>query len=140
VITTQNAKVEVTVQKGTRVRITGDRYYWEQVFFNLIENALKENPARGLKVAVKIAEVDGDLEVQVCDDGVGIPGADLPFVFKRFYRVEGHRSKQVKGTGLGLSIVKRAVEAHQGSISLRSQPGIETVFTIRIGAARRLND
>lgn len=140
VITTQNAKVEVTVQKGTRVRITGDRYYWEQVFFNLIENALKENPARGLKVSVKIAEVDGDLEVQVCDDGVGIPGADLPFVFKRFYRVEGHRSKQVKGTGLGLSIVKRAVEAHQGSISLRSQPGIETVFTIRIGAARRLND
>jgi two-component system, OmpR family, phosphate regulon sensor histidine kinase PhoR len=140
VITTQNAVVNVSVKRGTSVKITGDRYYWEQIFFNLIENALKENPARGLKVSVKIAEVDGDLEVQVCDDGVGIPGADLPFVFKRFYRVEGHRSKQVKGTGLGLSIVKRAVEAHQGTISLRSQPGIETVFTIRIGAARRLLD
>ena len=51
--------------------------------------------------------------------------------------MNGHRSKQVKGTGLGLSIVKRAIEAHEGTIALRSQPGIETVFTIRIKGDRR---
>ena len=137
VITSQSAKLEVQVAPGTTTTIQGDRYYWEQIFFNLIENALKENPSRGLAIKVLMADVAGDLEIQICDNGVGIPSADLPFVFKRFYRVHGHRSKQVKGTGLGLSIVKRAIEAHDGTIALRSQPGIETVFTIRIKGERR---
>ena len=137
VITSQSAKLEVQVAPGTSTTIQGDRYYWEQIFFNLIENALKENPSRGLAIKVVMADVAGDLEIQICDNGVGIPSADLPFVFKRFYRVHGHRSKQVKGTGLGLSIVKRAIEAHAGTIALRSQPGIETVFTIRIKGERR---
>lgn len=137
VITSQSAKLEVQVAPGTSTTIQGDRYYWEQIFFNLIENALKENPSRGLAIKVLMADVAGDLEIQICDNGVGIPSADLPFVFKRFYRVHGHRSKQVKGTGLGLSIVKRAIEAHEGTIALRSQPGIETVFTIRIKGERR---
>lgn len=137
VITSQSAKLEVQVAPDTSTTIQGDRYYWEQIFFNLIENALKENPSRGLAIKVLMADVAGDLEIQICDNGVGIPSADLPFVFKRFYRVHGHRSKQVKGTGLGLSIVKRAIEAHDGTIALRSQPGIETVFTIRIKGERR---
>ena len=137
VLNSQAAKLDVEVAPGTSTLILGDRYYWEQVFFNLIENALKENPSRGLAIKVQMADAAGDLEIQICDNGVGIPSADLPFVFKRFYRVDGHRSKQVKGTGLGLSIVKRAVEAHEGTISLRSQPGIETVFTIRLKGDRR---
>lgn len=137
VINAQAAKLEVEVAQGTSTLILGDRYYWEQVFFNLIENALKENPSRGLAIKVQMADAAGDLEIQISDNGVGIPSADLPFVFKRFYRVNGHRSKQVKGTGLGLSIVKRAIEAHEGTIALRSQPGIETVFTIRIKGDRR---
>lgn len=131
-IATTGAKVTVSVEDGTSPIVEGDRYYWEQVFFNLIENALKENPGRGLEVTVHIVRVADDLVVTIRDNGVGIPSADLPFVFKRFYRVSSHRSKQIKGTGLGLSIVKRAVEAHHGTISLKSQPGIETVFTIRV--------
>ena len=60
-----------------------------------------------------------------------IPAADLPFIFKRFYRVEKHHSQnQIKGTGLGLSIVKRAVEAHGGTITCASAPGIRTVFSM----------
>jgi signal transduction histidine kinase len=129
------AKVSVVVENGTSPVIQGDRYYWEQIFFNLVENALKENPGSGLAVGIHIARTDGRLRVEVRDNGVGIPGADQPFVFKRFYRVAGHRSKQIKGTGLGLSIVKRAVEAHHGTIALRSHPGIETVFTIDVPVA-----
>lgn len=124
------ATVDIVVEPGTNPVIEGDRYYWEQIFFNLIENALKENAGRELKVTVAIAQTPDGLRVQIKDNGVGIPGADQPFVFKRFYRVSSHRSKQVKGTGLGLSIVRRAVEAHRGAIRLRSQPGIETVFII----------
>ena len=127
------ATVKVVVDPGTDPVIEGDRYYWEQIFFNLIENALKENAGRPLEITVRIARTSGGLlSVQIKDNGVGIPGADQPFVFKRFYRVTSHRSKQVKGTGLGLSIVKRAVEAHRGTIHLTSQPGIETVFEITL--------
>ena len=128
------AKISVVVKPGTSPVIQGDRYYWEQIFFNLVENALKENPGSGLAITIRITRKGDGLRIEVCDNGVGIPGADLPFVFKRFYRVAGHRSKQIKGTGLGLSIVKRAVEAHHGPISLRSQPGIETIFTIDLPA------
>jgi len=71
--------------------------------------------------------------VRVSDNGIGIPGSDLPFIFKRFYRVEKHHSQtQVKGTGLGLSIVLRAVEAHRGTITATSTPGLKTTFTIKV--------
>ncbi|MBX7210315.1 MAG: PAS domain-containing sensor histidine kinase [Verrucomicrobiaceae bacterium] len=135
-IATSGARVRIIVADGTSPVLEGDRYYWEQIFFNLIENALKENPAGGLEITVRIERISDELEVSIRDNGVGIPAADQPFVFKRFYRVSTHRSKQVKGTGLGLSIVKRAVEAHHGTITLRSQPGIETVFSIRLPAVK----
>jgi signal transduction histidine kinase len=66
------------------------------------------------------------------DDGVGIQPDDVPFVFKRFFRCAKHHSQEVKGTGLGLSIVKRAVEAHGGSIRLHSEPGKRTAFLITV--------
>ena len=63
---------------------------------------------------------------------MGIPRADLPFIFKRFYRVAKHHSQKIKGTGLGLSIVRRAIEAHHGTINVDSTLGVETIFTIRL--------
>jgi two-component system, OmpR family, phosphate regulon sensor histidine kinase PhoR len=68
----------------------------------------------------------------VIDNGVGIPREDIPFIFKRFYRVAKHHSHAISGTGLGLSIVRRAVEAHGGSISVDSVQGVETTFIIRL--------
>ena len=113
----------------------GDRFYWDQVFTNLLENALKENARPGLKLTVSARREDKMWSIRVSDNGVGIPAHDVPYVFKRFYRGAKHHSQnEVKGTGLGLSIVRRAIEAHGGSIELESSPGIETTFTIRVPA------
>ena len=116
----------------------GDRFYWDQIFTNLIENAIKENPEPGLQVCVTGEWTASETVLRVIDNGVGIPAEDLPFVFKRFFRCAKHHSQDVKGTGLGLSIVRRAVEAHGGKISVQSEPRVRTEFLIRIpiGAGR----
>lgn len=133
----QAQKADVVVEMpDEELIIDGDRFYWTQVLFNLVENALKQNPREGLKVTIGcVRETSGDIEVWVADDGVGIPSTDLPHIFRRFYRVAKHHNQdEIKGTGLGLSIVKRAVEAHNGRIDVSSTPGEETRFTIMLPA------
>lgn len=133
IIEANHARVIVTADPLTDWTIVGDRFYWDQIFFNLVENALKQNPDPGLRIDVEFSNEDGRIVIRVNDDGIGIPAADLPLVFKRFYRVQKHHAQnQVKGTGLGLSIVKRAVEAHHGRIEVASRPGIRTTFTISV--------
>lgn len=137
VIRTRQAEVVIT-SAATELQLHGDRFYWTQVLFNLIENALKQNPHRGLRIEVGYERnADQGASIWISDNGVGIPSADLPHIFRRFYRVEKHHSQQeIKGTGLGLSIVKRAIEAHGGLISVTSVPGQETRFTIDLPASR----
>lgn len=132
VIQNQKAIVSVNLQQDSLI-MHGDRFYWTQVLFNLIENALKQNPYKDLKIEVGAEETDQCVRIWVSDNGVGIPSADLPHIFRRFYRVEKHHSQmEIKGTGLGLSIVKRAVEAHHGTITVTSTPGRETKFLMTI--------
>ncbi len=132
VIATNSAQVSVVIHDGASPMVRGDRFYWDQILSNLVSNALKENQASGLKVVISLKQENDISEIRVSDNGVGIPHADLPYIFKRFYRVTRQRAHDVKGTGLGLSIVKRAVEAHKGAISVQSHCGIETVFIMRI--------
>lgn len=133
IIEQNHARVVVKTASEESWTLIGDRFYWDQIFFNLIENALKENVEPGLKITVTFRSEGGRYLVTIADDGIGIPAADLPLVFKRFYRVQKHHAQaQVKGTGLGLSIVKRAVEAHHGKIEVESQPGVKTAFTISV--------
>ncbi len=110
----------------------GDRFYWDQVFTNLIENSLKENSNPGLVITITGKWYADHILLSISDNGIGIAAHDLPFVFKRFYRGHKHHSPHIKGTGLGLSIVRRAVEAHGGTIDLTSTPGVETTFTMRV--------
>ena len=112
--------------------LNGDRFYWDQIFTNLIENPLKENLRAGLRLTIRGRWTKHECIITVEDDGVGIGAEDAPFVFKRFYRCARERVQETKGAGLGLSIVKRAVEAHGGGIELESVPGVRTVFTIRV--------
>ncbi len=101
-----------------------------------MENALKQNTEPGLSITVAAAKTQDACVITVTDTGVGIPAESIPFLFNRFYRVETHHSSEIKGTGLGLSIVKRAVEAHDGTITVSSIPHRETVFTITIPLKR----
>ena len=127
----RDARIELDFPKGDCL-LTGDRFYWDQIFTNLIENSIKENTKPGLVIRVSGEWKKDECILKVSDNGIGIPAHDLPFVFKRFYRGNKHHSSQIKGTGLGLSIVRRAVEAHGGKIELTSSPGIETTFTMRL--------
>ncbi len=107
----------------------GDRFYWEQVLFNLIENALKNNPEGHVlvKVSASLTE-EGEARICIEDNGRGIKAESLPYIFNRFFRADS--TGTIKGTGLGLSIVKNAVEAHHGSISVESEEGVFTRFSI----------
>ena len=132
VIQGQQAIIKIDMPE-VDLSLAGDRFYWTQVLFNLIENALKQNPRRGLTVTIGCSRDETKTRIWVSDDGVGIPSADLPHIFRRFYRVEKHHSQEeIKGTGLGLSIVKRAIEAHGGAINVTSVPGQETKFMIEV--------
>ena len=131
----QNALIHVAIPDESLV-MHGDRYYWTQVLFNLVENALKQNPKPGLHIEIGAQQTISSCQVWVLDNGIGIPSADLPHIFRRFYRVDKHHSqREIKGTGLGLSIVKRAIDAHGGSIGVTSVPGRETRFLITVPTA-----
>ena len=109
----------------------GDVTKLQQVFYNVIDNAIKYTP-RGGSVRVDIARTGRRAVIKVTDTGIGIPEADLPHIFDRFYRVDKARSRETGGTGLGLSIVKQIVLLHGGVISAASKEGAGTVFTIEL--------
>lgn len=109
----------------------GDRRAIEQIFTNLIENAVKYC-REGVSVTVRIAERDALCRVSVEDTGPGIDPKHLPRLFERFYRADKGRSRDMGGTGLGLSIVKHLVEAMDGNVSVDSTPGKGTTFAFTL--------
>ena len=98
----------------------GDSLKLQQVFYNVIDNAIKYTP-RGGEVRVELARAGKRAIVRVEDTGIGIPAADLPHIFDRFYRVDKARSRETGGTGLGLSIVRQIVLLHDGDIRAESE-------------------
>lgn len=129
----RNAQLELDLQPP-ELTLHGDRFYFTQIFFNLIENALKENSTKtGLRLLARARQTENHLLIEITDNGLGIPATDLPYIFKRFYRVAKHHNQEkIPGTGLGLSIVKRAIQAHQGTITATSTPNQATTFTIKL--------
>lgn len=109
--------------------INADRSSTEGIFTNLISNAIKYTPEGG-KVWVTLSEEGGFVKATVSDTGIGIRREDLPRIFDKFYRVKTTETRQIVGTGLGLSIVKSIVDAHLGSISVESEVGKGTTFTV----------
>ena len=110
---------------------TGDPGKLQQVFYNVIDNAIKYTP-RGGSVNIEVLRAGRRAAIRVSDTGVGIPEKDLPHIFERFYRVDKARSRETGGTGLGLSIVKQIVLLHNGTIEATSTVGQGTVFTIEL--------
>lgn len=105
----------------------------EQVFTNLIDNAIHHTEANG-KVHIHVQANEKNVYVEIKDSGVGIPEEDLPFIFERFYKTDKARTRNgsKKGTGLGLAIAKNIISAHNGSLLAKSKQGQGTTFTFTI--------
>jgi two-component system OmpR family sensor kinase len=108
---------------------TFDRARVRQAADILLDNAVKYTPEGG-KVAVSVREKDGWALLEVSDTGVGIPAEQIPHVFERFYRAD--RARSSRGAGLGLSIARQIAEAQGGDISVESEPGKGSTFTLQI--------
>ncbi|MFM1767757.1 MAG: hypothetical protein RJA22_286 [Verrucomicrobiota bacterium] len=121
-------KARVSLDIPARLTACADADRLHQVFFNLIENALKYGRTRGRVRVGGRERPDGLAEISVRDDGPGIPPAARERVFERFYRVDRARSRDTGGTGLGLSIVKHIVHAHGGEVWVQSEVGEGTTF------------
>jgi signal transduction histidine kinase len=104
---------------------------------NLLSNAIRHTPAGGT-IAIAIRPESSDkIAVAVSNPGAGIPARDLPRVFDRFYRVDKSREKRSEGAGLGLAIVKSIMHMLGGSVTVQSEPGKETCFTLVFKSALR---
>jgi len=116
--------------------VQGDEETLEQVFSNLITNAIRYNKPNG-RVTISIKENEDFIAAEVQDTGIGIAKEHLPFIFDQFYRVSRSESQKVKGTGLGLSIAKKIVDAHGGTIQVTSELGKGSTFTVLLPKAEK---
>jgi signal transduction histidine kinase len=116
-----------------------DRDAMAQAISNLVDNAIKYSG--GVKQLSITTETRGpDLSIEIADHGIGIPRAEQARIFEKFYRVGNGLVHDVKGSGLGLSLVKHIIEAHQGTISVESEVGNGSRFTILLPLARTQAD
>jgi two-component system phosphate regulon sensor histidine kinase PhoR len=111
--------------------LTADPLRLEQIFSNLLDNALKHTPPGG-RIAIQVSRSGDFILLCVEDNGAGIPPADLPHIFERFYRADKARSREMGGTGLGLSIVKHIAQAHGGSVEAKSTFGKGAAIIVRL--------
>ena len=123
--------LKLTVNASKPLSMMGDDELLQRMILNLLDNAVKYTPAGG-EVSLDLAAHNGDARITVRDTGIGIPEKDQPHVFDRFYRVDKARSRAMGGAGLGLSIAHWIAEAHGGRISVESQTGRGSAFTVEL--------
>jgi signal transduction histidine kinase len=124
--------VIIRVEAEALPAITGDGDRLAQVFTNLVDNALKHTPAGG-SITLRAAATGSTVRVEVTDTGAGIPAEAQAHIFERFFQADPSRPGGARhGAGLGLAIVKEIVAAHGGTISVRSEPGTGSTFTVTL--------
>jgi two-component system phosphate regulon sensor histidine kinase PhoR len=126
----QTLDVRIAPEAAT---IVADAAKLHDVLRNLLENAVNYSPARST-ISVRAGRQDGQIAIEVADEGPGIPDADLARVFERFYRVDRARSRDPGGTGLGLAIVKHLVGLHGGEVRVVNRPEGGAAFTVKLPA------
>ncbi len=119
--------VRILSKAGKELSMPGDSNLLRNIFVNIINNAVKFSPGKP-EVMISIEIIDQQVVINVRDNGIGIPPEDLRNIFDAFHR--GTNTAGIEGTGLGLNIVKRAVELMSGTISVKSEPGQGSTFTI----------
>lgn len=122
-----NNKINISIDEVSE--INGDREKLKSVIINILDNALKYS-GENKEVSIELKkENPGNINVIIKDNGCGIPGKDLPYIYERFYRSNETRAS-VEGNGLGLAIVKEFIEMHSGKITVESRVGEGTVFSV----------
>jgi two-component system NtrC family sensor kinase len=119
---------ELRWKRRTMPVVRGNPRRLRQVVENLIANAVKYTHEGGW-ISVEIAKDEQHIAVTVADNGIGIPLAEQPYIFERFYRVESDQTQDIKGTGLGLTIARSVIEKHGGRVWVDSRPGVGSAFT-----------
>ncbi|MEI7730710.1 MAG: HAMP domain-containing sensor histidine kinase [Verrucomicrobiota bacterium] len=128
--------IKVELGHCDSLNVTGDRHRLRQLLLNLCDNAVKYNQPDG-KVWVNLRQDEATAVLSIANTGPGIPAAVLPRIFEPFFRGDASHSQQVEGCGLGLSIARWIVDAHGGTIQIESEPGTQTVVTVRLPRNRQ---
>lgn len=126
-------ELNLTLQCEGEISVRMNPRLLEQAITNLLINAIKYSHDRG-EIRLAASKEKDEVVIQVTDFGCGIAKEHLPRLFERFYRSDKARSRKLGGTGLGLAIVKHIVQAHKGAVSVDSEPGRGSVFTLRLPA------
>ena len=111
--------------------VSGNYEWLCQALINILENSIRHGKSGGT-IKIRLSRNQAGAVLKVCDDGPGIPEADLPYIFERFYRVDKARTRKSGGTGLGLSIVKHILEAHDAQYKIDSKEGEGIVFSFTL--------
>ena len=130
---------KITVQTSLPpqpVYVYGNQEWLRQALVNIIDNSIKYGYPEGI-IKLSIQELKEIIAVEISDNGPGVPEADLPYLFERFYRVDKSRTRKSGGTGLGLAIVKHILEAHGASYVIESKPGGGTTFRFSLPRTKK---
>ncbi len=119
--------------------VTADRQLLKQALRILVDNSIKYTPP-GEEISLKVDAAAGQVKIQVQDNGIGIPPADVPRIFDRFYRSDESRTRQTGGVGLGLAIAQWIIQRHQGQLEVLSRPDIGTRTTITLPAGSAVQE
>ena len=111
-------------------KVFADREMWEKIVFNLLSNAFKFTFDG--EIRVKVREADGNVELEVSDTGTGIPESELPHLFERFHRVKGAHGRSFEGSGIGLALVQQLVKLHGGAVTVASELDRGSTFTVTL--------
>ena len=125
-----NKKLSIEI-KGPSTLLMADHSRMKQVIVNLLSNAIKYSK-EGCSITIELFEHDDTSGFSIKDNGIGIPKEELPYIFERFYRADKSRNRTTGGSGIGLTIVKSIIQAHGGSVSVKSELGEGSIFTISI--------
>jgi two-component system phosphate regulon sensor histidine kinase PhoR len=127
----EERRIRLRTELGRESMVRGDRAQLGLLLSNLVDNAVRYTGARGT-VRIRLDSIDGKVVLEVADTGEGIPAKELPRIFERFYRVDKARARQTGGTGLGLAIVRHVAESHGGTVTVESEVGKGTTFSVTL--------
>lgn len=117
------------IDQRSKKWLSGDQERLIQVFTNLLGNAVKFSPQGG-QITVYVTNNEKSMLIKIKDEGLGIPAAEIPHVFKKFHRIDNSDRRKIGGTGLGLAVCKEIAEAHGGTITVSSEYGEGSVFSV----------